>query len=246
MMNRDFCALNARAVAPLFWPDVGFYDRAASRLAALLNVDGAIRFNPLMERSYLRANRWIDFHCLAFFAHYPKAMAVELGAGLSTRFHRLSEQHEWPQFSWVDVDAPDIVQLKMDAMPLIDNYQLISNTASPQAVVNTCGWQGTTPLLVSIDGISREQDHKACLALLQELLRLRQPGVEIALLLAGQIHERRSGYKSWWRFWKRQSGMINWPQVIAGLGGEIKQLETFRPGKYSCQSVTCISASFSE
>lgn len=226
-MNRDLCALNARAAAPLFWPEVGFYDRAASRLATLLNVDGAVRFNPHQERSYLCANRWLDAQCLAFFARHPKAMAIELGAGLSTRFHRLSESHEWPQFSWVDIDTPDITELKAAAMPAIDNYRLFSSAGCPAALAGACGWRGEGALLIIVDSVSREQLPQPWLALLQALVGRRQAGAEILLLVADQV-----GNRPWhrsWRWLQKYMGVRQlpaWHQVVTQLSAHASLRES--------------------
>lgn len=131
-----------------------FCDRAANTLTGLLDIDACLRFCPLDERRYLRANHWLDQQCLAFFNQYPKGLEIEFGAGLSTRFHRLSEQHEWPQFSWLDIDSEERIALKSAAMPVIDNYRLINSDRSTAELVASIQWNKTTPLVIVIDGLS--------------------------------------------------------------------------------------------
>ena len=121
-----YSALSARAYAQQSWPDLGFHDHAAWLLAKLLGVNARLRNEPAWERSCVLRSQWFDRRCHAFFKRHPQGMCIDLGAGLSTRFHRLSAAHDWPRFSWVDVDLPEIIALKKKAMPRIDNYQMIS------------------------------------------------------------------------------------------------------------------------
>lgn len=71
MVGIELMALNARADARRFWPEVHFYDRAASVLTDLLHVDTRVRFTPKEERRYLVANQWLDQRCLVFFEQFP-------------------------------------------------------------------------------------------------------------------------------------------------------------------------------
>jgi|GEM_PF-3441743 len=64
---------------------------------------------------------WIDKQILTLLKQHPKAVGFEINAGLSTRFHRLSEQLDWPQFSWVGIDTPEITQHKNTIFPKDDN-----------------------------------------------------------------------------------------------------------------------------
>jgi O-methyltransferase involved in polyketide biosynthesis len=173
MVSTEMMALNARADAVQFWPEMYFYDRAAIVLSRLLNIDAGVRFCPLDERRYLRANHWLDQRCLAFFNQHPKGLGVECGAGLSTRFHRLSERHDWPQFSWVDIDSEESIALKSKVMPAIDNYRLIASDQQVEELVNAIYWDRSTPLMIVIDGLSHEVDAEWLKSLMQILLTQR-------------------------------------------------------------------------
>lgn len=56
MVGTGLMALNMRADADRFWPDMHFYDRAENTLKKLLDIDTCVRFCPVDERRYLRAN----------------------------------------------------------------------------------------------------------------------------------------------------------------------------------------------
>lgn len=84
-------ALCARARAGRQWPEIGFNDQSASLLAQLLGINLKQRLSPMDERQLVQRSHWFDECCRDFFQRHPRAMCIELGAGLSTRFHRLSD-----------------------------------------------------------------------------------------------------------------------------------------------------------
>lgn len=43
-------------------------------------------------------------------------------------------------------------------MPVIDNYRLIANERSIEELIAYIQWNGTTPLLIVIDGLSHNVD----------------------------------------------------------------------------------------
>ncbi len=64
---------------------------------------------------------WIDKQLVNILNRHPKATGFEINAGLSTRFHRLSEQLDWPQFAWVSIDTPEVTDHKNAIFPKDDN-----------------------------------------------------------------------------------------------------------------------------
>lgn len=146
-------ALSARAYAQQSWPELGFHDRAARLLARLLGINTPVRNDPLWERGCLVRSQWFDARCRRFFTLHPQGMCIDLGAGLSTRFHRLSEADDWPRFSWVDVDLPDITAIKSKAIPKIDNYQLIAANIVQDDWLAASGWHPNTPLIITLESV---------------------------------------------------------------------------------------------
>lgn len=148
-----YSALSARAYAEQSWPNIGFNDQAARALAKLLGVTAPLKNDPVWERHCLLRSQWFDERCRQFFKRYPQAMCIDLGAGLSTRFHRLSESDDWPRFSWVDVDLPDITALKAKVIPQIDNYRLISANIIKDDWLSASGWHPRTPLIITLESV---------------------------------------------------------------------------------------------
>ncbi len=193
-------------------------------LTRLLKIDARVRFCPLDERRYLRANHWLDQRCLAFFNEHPKSLGVECGAGLSTRFHRLSEQHEWPQFSWVDIDSEESIALKSKAMPVIDNYRLITSDHRVGELVSVIRWDKTTPLMIVIDGLSHGVDVEWLKSLLQILLVQRCEKTPIRLFVVLEASPR------WYEKILSRIGLPilgRWQSVFSSLGGDIHSIKYF-------------------
>lgn len=224
MVNTEMMALNARADAIQFWPEMYFYDRAAIVLARLLNVDAHVRFCPLDEHRYLLANHWLDQRCLAFFNAHPKGLGIECGAGLSTRFHRLSEQHEWPQFSWKDIDNEKNIALKSKAMPVIDNYCLIASDRRAEDLVSAIQWDKLTPLMIVIDGLSHGVDAEWLKSLMQILLLQRYEKTPMHLCVVLEASPR------WYEKILSHIGFSilgRWQSTFAELGGDVHCIKYF-------------------
>ncbi|AQT59597.1 hypothetical protein [Cellvibrio sp. PSBB023] len=234
MISTEMMALNARADAGQAWPDIHFYDRAARALTRLLDIDARVRFSPVDERRYLQANHWLDQRCLAFFNQFPKGLGIECGAGLSTRFHRLSEQHEWPQFSWIDIDTEERLLLKSSAMPVIDNYQLLVNNHANDPLVNEIRWDKTTPLMIVADGFSYPLDKAWLSNLLQSLLNTRSADTPI------YVHILLEATSHWYERLLRAIGLSvfgHWHTTLTALGGEVDDINYFGKSTHSKQGV---------
>lgn len=104
----------------------GFMDRAAHgvlrRLGRSLTLDIGADYN----RCHLRRWRWIDERAVDFFHVHPGGKGVEVGGGLSTRFHRVSEQLDWPRFSWRAINTGDVTDCLQYVFPRLDNHDSVS------------------------------------------------------------------------------------------------------------------------
>ncbi len=224
MISTEMMALNARADAGRVWPEIHFYDRAATALTHLLNIDAHVRFCPVDERRYLQANHWLDQRCLAFFNQFPQGLGIECGAGLSTRFHRLSEQHEWPRFSWVDIDTEERMLLKSNAMPVIDNYQLLADKQEINQLVSEIAWDKSTPLMIVVDSFSYSLDSVWLKSLVHSLLAKRHAETPICLYMVLEAspcwYEKLLG-------WVGLPVYRHWQTIFADLGGELGSIKYF-------------------
>jgi len=165
------------------WPEIGFSDQAASLLAQLLGINLKQRLAPIAERQLIQRSQWFDEVCRDFLHRHPKAMCIELGAGLSTRFHRLSSTADWPRFHWVDVDLPHVIVSKAAVLPVIDNYRLVSADIANDDWLSLSGWVCSQPLLILLEGVAPELKGDVLLKLIYRLQQSTSAAQEIEIVL---------------------------------------------------------------
>lgn len=118
-----------RAQADAYTHTSGFVDRTAHYLLHYLGID-----SDLIKATHSWGERknelarclWIDQQATHFFQEHPKGLGVEINAGLSTRFHRLSENLDWPQFCWQAINEYEVAACIASVFARLDNY---NNTA---------------------------------------------------------------------------------------------------------------------
>lgn len=82
------------------------------------------------QQRHVISSCWLDQQCLDFFQNYPEGLVIEIGAGFSSRFHRLSSALEWPRFKWCVLDQESIIESLGNLLPAIDNFSLVIQSES--------------------------------------------------------------------------------------------------------------------
>jgi O-methyltransferase involved in polyketide biosynthesis len=123
--------LAARVLARRLFPNQGFADPAAEAIAACLAYD----LTPFeadwdMLRGLVERSLVLDQLLRDFLTHHPAAQVLSLGSGLSTQFERLDNG----RLHWVDVDLPEVVELRRALFPPHPRRCLVS------ASVTEAGW----------------------------------------------------------------------------------------------------------
>ena len=96
-------------------PASPIHDRLALELVNQINYD----FEELARHTgdaalFMLARAWhFDRAIKAWLHRYPLGTVVNLGAGLDTTFYRIND----PQVTWIDLDLPDIIQLRKSLLP---------------------------------------------------------------------------------------------------------------------------------
>jgi hypothetical protein len=99
----------------------GFEDRAACLV--LQQLGRAVPSGEQQCKHHLVQRwNWLDKRAIGFFERYPEALGIEVGGGLSTRFHRICEKMEWPRFRWRSINTLDVVDCLKYVFPDLDNY----------------------------------------------------------------------------------------------------------------------------
>jgi|GEM_PF-2083089 len=138
--------LYSHAIAAQRWPELGLVDSAAAQLLDI--VGGSDRYRTINTRAeplVVLRSRALDARALSFLADAPTALVINVGAGLNTRFHRLSQQLDWPRFHWLELNTPALAQAQQSYFPVTDNYLCRAVTAQQLASVvhqTLRQWQG--------------------------------------------------------------------------------------------------------
>lgn len=218
-----YSALSARAYAQQSWPAIGFHDQAAKALAKLLGVTSPLKNDPEWERRCLLRSQWFDQRCREFFQQYPQAMCIDLGAGLSTRFHRLSKQNDWPRFSWVDVDLPEITRLKSKAIPQIDNYRLMSANIVKDDWLAASGWHPHTPLIITLESVLTDLSQEDIQAIFANIAKHCTSASNLEI-----VFDYPGTHRRWWQLFRWE--LADTPikkliEYVATLGLTLKAAE---------------------
>lgn len=114
--------LYSHAIAAQRWPELGLVDSAAAQLMSIVSGGDRTSVSRAEPLAVVRS-RALDARCLTFLQEEPNALVINIGAGLNTRFHRLSQQLDWPRFHWLELDSPELVKAQQAYLPLTDHYR---------------------------------------------------------------------------------------------------------------------------
>lgn len=128
----------------------GFIDRAAGYVLTLLDCKEEVNVSKSQQRIALRRYQWFDQEALLFFEQYPEGVGIEVSGGLSTRFHRLCEQLDWPRFSWRTVNTPSVDDCIGFIFPELDNHMHVACTKPLEGFTKSIHWRQAQPKLIIV------------------------------------------------------------------------------------------------
>lgn len=170
----------------------GFRDRAAKfvleRLGLLASreMDGP---NCQSCRGHILCSKWIDNQLVNFFQRNPRAQGIEVGGGLSTRFHRISDQLDWPQFSWQCINQPEIDDCVNYVFPQIENYRCIGSIAPEKHWSTYVGWQHAEGVVIVIGENNPLSDEFELNLLIENLKKsLQQKPSDLHCIVSHNFH----------------------------------------------------------
>lgn len=147
--------LVGRAEAADRFPELGFADPAATRVAASLGGTSDFAEDRAIVWGSIQRSLAIDGVAAAFLTEHPGAPVLQLGAGLCTRRERLP--HALAQGrAWIDLDHPEVLALRKehlasDATTLPVDF---NDPASTDAALTQALGVPTGPVLVLAEGLS--------------------------------------------------------------------------------------------
>ncbi len=143
----------------------------------------------------------LDEYTRQFIAAHPNALVLHLGCGLDSRCERVSH----PTALWIDLDFPDVIELRRKFYPESASYHLIASSVTDLSWMARAPAQGR-PVLVVAEGLLMYLSEAQVKAL---ILKLREvyPGCELACDVFSQFTaERVGGHRSL----KQTGALIQW------------------------------------
>ena len=160
-------------------------------------------------------SRQLDNWILSFLSKHRIATVVHLACGLDTRAHRL----EWGSgVRWIDVDLPDVVDLRRKVVPEIEgrDYTLLAGSATDSEFIGKL--PNDRPTVVAIEGLTSYLDPVEGEAMVGALCRRFDKG-EIVMDAASWL--TRKVQRVFSLMWKPAEEEVQWVR----WGIDLKKLE---------------------
>jgi hypothetical protein len=129
-----------------------FVDRAARYVSERLDQDVSLDEHDVGDQHDVQVLRWLwtDQQANQFFQAHPNGLGIEIESGLSTRFHRVSDQLQQPQFSWCTINTQDVVDCLHYVFFQLNNYTNIACVRPMLDWVRYVPWRDDRPKIVFI------------------------------------------------------------------------------------------------
>jgi len=197
-------------------------DSKAADIVSQLDYDFTkIKAKSLSLKGVLLRAQAIDRIVKAYLASHPRAIVVELGCGLDTRYSRLNTG----AFTWFDLDFPEVIALRRQFIPETPQHQFLSHS------VLDFTWMDALPtgqpvlfIAEAVFPFLTEEAVKILLLKLQE----RFPGCEIAFDGVPPLLARMGGrwHPSLWHTHARIGWGLGNPASVAAWAPDIQCLGT--------------------
>lgn len=146
-------------------------DPMAVRLADSIDFDFA-KFGSTRQDISVRA-LGIDAEALRFLRQHPKGTVVAVAEGLQTSFWRLSEAVQDPQFRWLTVDLPPVIDIRRQLLPAEPRVSVCPQSALDYSWMDQV--DDSDGVFISAEGLLMYLQPEQSLGLIAECAR-RFPG----------------------------------------------------------------------
>ena len=128
---------------------LGFNDRAATSIIERLGIEPTTPVECAQGAELkLRQAQWLDERVSSFFESFSKGQGIEVNSGLSTRFHRLCDLSDWPQFSWQMINCDNVDECLHNVLPELDNFRSVGISNPLSSWVECLGWHNADTVMV--------------------------------------------------------------------------------------------------
>ncbi|MEM9218023.1 MAG: class I SAM-dependent methyltransferase [Cyanobacteria bacterium P01_F01_bin.150] len=137
-------------------------------------------YTPLAQLSWAVRAHIFDQMTQRHLAAHPDAVVVELGAGLSTRYHRIGQTCR----TWIDLDLPDVTALRQQLDAATEHHRFLSQSVMAFDWMDTLPSGPPTSLLIMAEGLLMYFEASQVQALINQL-KQRFPGATFVLDVVG-------------------------------------------------------------
>jgi O-methyltransferase involved in polyketide biosynthesis len=108
-------------------PDAIFCDPQVMKWWQFLQWDAELDrfYNPLAQLTWAARANLFDQIARRFVDSHEGAIAIELGAGLSTRYHRIGQSYRY----WLELDVPEITSLRCQLDTQTETHRFLARSA---------------------------------------------------------------------------------------------------------------------
>lgn len=190
------------------------YDIAALHVLEKLGLNRSKHIERHKERNKTKATRWIDSVSNDFLRKHPHAHGIEIDGGISTRFHRLSSQLDWPRFSWQLLNKPEITEYLHFIFPPMDNFRCVPCEQAELAWPDFLCWRSNQPVIVLAGESQTLSDESFCRFIDQCFQILEERNVSEALLVV----QHSLAKDDLFRFLRRYNSMLRVADTYSPYG----------------------------
>jgi len=125
----------------------------------------ATRKNEMLAGIAVRI-KILDDYTKGFLGQYPDGLVVNMGCGLDTRFFRLDNG----KINWIDVDLPDIIQLRETLFEKKDRYKMLATSVLDQNWLNEIRVEKGRRVMIIAEGTLMYFEEQEVKALFNQLI----------------------------------------------------------------------------
>ena len=177
-------------------------------------------FSPIAQLSWAIRAYLFDQIVQDHLAIYPDAQVIELGAGLSTRYHRIGQSCR----RWVELDLPEITTLRRQLEPETEHHRFCSQSVMDFSWMDELDASSPDSLLIIAEGLLMYFDITQVQALIQQL-RQRFPGAKLVLDVVGGATRGR-GAKQLAQLGAPLKWFVRNEQDVAAMGVSLIQVRS--------------------
>jgi O-methyltransferase involved in polyketide biosynthesis len=144
-------------------------------------------YDPIVQFSGAHRAKLFDQIVERHLQAHPEGIVVELGAGLSTRFHRVGQACR----CWIDLDLPEVTALKEHLNAGSEHHRLMAQSALEFSWLDQLPPVAPQQLLVIAEGLLMYFTFAQVTSLVEQL-RQRYPGATLAFDVLGGLSKGRT------------------------------------------------------